>query len=162
MIFVSLGSREYPFDRLLIEIDELIGRGIITEKVYAQIGQSPYTPVNYDYERFLSVEDFVSNQNSADLIISHGGTGALVGALKKNKQVIAVPRLAKYGEHLDDHQLQVSTALSDEGYLISVLDIKDLESAISKLKSNPINKKFNKPSKAVSLIKNFLGTKDNA
>src|SRR5690554_3905974 len=104
------------------KLDELIEQGSITETVFAQIGQSSYIPKFYDYERFMDVEKFKEYQRKADLIISHGGTGALIGALKLGKQVIAVPRLAKYGEHTDDHQTQVAGVLAEEGYLRCVLD----------------------------------------
>lgn len=101
MIFVCVGSREYQFNRLLREIDLLIDEGKITEEVFAQIGQSDYIPQNYSFKRFLSPDEFKKYQQEANIIISHAGTGALIGALKLGKKVIAVPRLAKYGEHMD-------------------------------------------------------------
>lgn len=156
MIFVSLGSREYPFDRLLKKIDELIEQEAISEKVFAQIGQSTYTPKHYQYERYMAVDEFKNYQQKADLIISHGGTGALVGALKLGKQVIAVPRLAKYGEHTDDHQLQVSHALSEKGYLICVEDMKKLAEAVNQLIIDPIQKEYNIPSNVISIIDSFI------
>ncbi|UJL48320.1 hypothetical protein KFZ58_15720 [Virgibacillus sp. NKC19-16] len=84
------------------------------------------------------------------------GTGALVGALKQEKQVIVVPRLAKFGEHSDDHQTQISSMLENDGYLKQVLEIKDLFGAITSVKSDPIMKKFNKQSEIVSIIGEFI------
>lgn len=156
MIFITLGSREYQFDRLLKKIDELIEEKAIDDVVFAQIGQSTYTPKYYNYERYLSKLDFQMKQSEADLIISHGGTGALVSALKLGKQVIAVPRLAKYGEHIDDHQLQVTSALKDEGYLVSVLDMDDLGTLINQLASNPIKKQYKKESLIKGKIIKFI------
>ena len=75
MIFVCVGSREYQFDRLLKKIDELIEQGKITDKVFAQIGQSNYVPKYYEYKRYLSEEEFKENQKKADLIISSRGNG---------------------------------------------------------------------------------------
>lgn len=160
MIFVSLGSREYQFDRLLKKIDELVEQKTITEKVFAQIGQSTYVPKNYEYERYMAVDEFKKHQEKAELIISHGGTGALVGALKLGKQVIAVPRLAKYGEHTDDHQLQVSHALSEKGYLLCVEDMDRLADSVNQLTSDPIKKKYNIPSNVISLIDSFIQTEE--
>lgn len=156
LIFVCVGSREYQFNRLLKKIDDLIDNGHLEDEVFAQIGQSTYKPVNYRYARFLTQSEFKMYQEKAHLIISHGGTGALIGALKLGKQVIAVPRLALYGEHIDDHQVQVASVLDKEGYLICVLDIKDLKSAIHYLKKNPINKKYNRPSEVVDIIINYI------
>lgn len=156
MIFVCVGSREYQFNRLLKKLDELVGQGEIEDEVFAQIGQSDYLPQNYEYKRFLSMDEFKEYQRKADLIISHGGTGALIGALKLGKQVIAVPRLARYGEHIDDHQTQVSGVLAEEGYLRCVMDMEDLIKEIRFLKENPISKVFDKPSNVINIIDEFI------
>ena len=156
MIFISTGSRKFQFDRLLKALDELVEQGAIQDKVFAQIAESTYIPKHYEYKRYLSPEEFSKCQEDAFLIISHAGTGALIGALKKEKQVIAVPRLAKYGEHSDDHQTQISGALAGEGYLREVLDMEKLGETISLAYSDPIVKKYDKPSNIVSIIDEFL------
>ena len=157
MIFVCVGSRDYQFNRLLKELDELVENGEIKDTILAQIGQSEYEPKNYKWTRFMNQDVFKKYQNEADLIISHGGTGTLIGSLKLGKQVIAVPRLAKYGEHIDDHQTQISKVLSEEGYLREVLNIKDLKSAINLAYSEPIEKKYDRPSNIISIICDFIG-----
>ncbi|MGO4927785.1 PssE/Cps14G family polysaccharide biosynthesis glycosyltransferase [Fundicoccus sp. Sow4_F4] len=156
MIFICVGSREYQFDRLLKQIDLLVGNGIFTEKVFAQIGQSEYIPKNYEYERFLSVDKFKEYQKEAEFIISHAGTGALIGALKENKQVIAVPRLFKFKEHTDDHQIQVATMLDELGYLRMVLEIDELEKVYKCMKRKPIVKRYNRPSMVYKTITDFI------
>ena len=156
MIFVCVGSREYPFNRLIEKLDQLLEKGAITDTVFAQIGQSTYLPKNYQYKRFLSVDEFKEYQSKADLIISHGGTGALISALKMGKQLLAVPRLAKYGEHIDDHQLQVKEVLAKEGYLRRVLDMDDLLETIESFKINPISKVYNRPSLVTKIIVDYI------
>lgn len=157
MIFVCVGSRDYQFNRLLKALDTLVKSGEITEKVIAQIGQSEYEPESYEWYRFLDRDEFKRYQSEANLIISHAGTGALIGALKLEKQVIAVPRLAKYGEHIDDHQIQISSVLAEEGYLREVLDMADLGKTIALAYSNPIVKKYDRPSNIIQIIDEFLG-----
>lgn len=156
MIFVCVGSREYQFNRLLKKLDELVAEGVISDKIIAQIGQSQYEPQNYEWHRFLDRDVFKKYQTDSDLIISHAGTGALIGALKLEKQVISVPRLAKFGEHIDDHQTQISTALTEEGYLREVLDMDDLAETIRLCKEEPIIKKYNRPSNIMQIIEEFL------
>lgn len=156
MIFVSTGSRKFQFNRLLQALDGAIEAGIIQDKVFAQIAESTYIPQRYEYKRYLSPEEFTRRQEEAFLIISHAGTGALIGALKKGKQVIAVPRLHRFGEHSDDHQTQISSALAQEGYLREVLEIEKLGETIRLAYENPIVKKYDKPSKVVDIIDEFL------
>lgn len=126
MIFVTLGSQKFQFDRLLKKIDEMIGDGTIKEPVYAQIGASEYIPQNYAYDRFLDRESFASKINECDTVITHGGTGVIIGAVKKGKKVIAVPRLAKYGEHVDDHQLQLLHQFDDLGIIMACYETEKL------------------------------------
>ena len=152
MIFISTGSRKFQFDRLIRKVDELVGEGLIEEEVFAQIAETAYVPQHIQYKRYLLPEEFSELQKKADLVITHAGTGALIGALKKGKQVIAVPRLFKYGEHSDDHQLQVAGALEQEGYLRVVLEMDDLYQTIEECKKNPITKTYDKPSNVVPII----------
>lgn len=107
MIFITLGSQKFQFNRLLKAIDEQIADSKITDTVFAQIGASDYKPNNFKYKAFLNRDEFADWTDKADIVVTHGGTGAIIGAVKKGKKVIAVPRLAKYGEHVDDHQLQL-------------------------------------------------------
>ncbi len=127
LIFVCVGSRDYQFDRLIEKVDSLVGMGVIKEPVFAQIGCTKYTPKYIEYKNYLTKEEFDSYQNDADLIITHGGTGAIVSGLKRKKKIIAVPRLKLFFEHTDDHQLQVVDALARENYILKVLSIDDLE-----------------------------------
>lgn len=156
MILITVGSREYPFDRLIRKVDQLVAEGIITDSVIGQIGHSGYEPEHFEWHRFLDRDVFREYQQKADMIISHAGAGALVSALKLGKAVISVPRLYKYGEHLDDHQLQISAALAREGYLREVLDMEQLGAVVMQTLEAPIHKIYNKPSNVRSLIEDAL------
>lgn len=101
-IFITLGSQKFQFNRLLKAVDELCEKGTVdAEDVFAQIGYSDYLPKNFSYKKFLDRDEFSNEMEKANIVITHGGTGAIIGAVKRGKKVIAVPRLAKYGEHVD-------------------------------------------------------------
>ena len=134
MIFVTLGSQKFQFNRLLKEIDRLVEYGKIQEEVFAQIGYSDYLPKNYKYQQFLDRVEFANMMSQSDIVITHGGTGAIIGGVKKGKKVIAVPRLAKYGEHVDDHQTQIIEQFDGMNIIIACNDVSDLEDAILKIK----------------------------
>lgn len=129
MIFVTLGSQKFQFDRLLRKLDELIESGVITQPVFAQTGHSDYTPKHFEAAAFLDREAFAANMAKADLVITHAGTGAIIGGVKAGKKVIAVPRLAKYGEHVDDHQLQIVEQFAEMNLLEPCLDVEKLADA---------------------------------
>ncbi len=129
MIFITLGSQKFQFNRLLQEIDRLIENGTIQEPAFAQIGYSDYIPKNYEYKQFLSREEFAEWEGKADIVITHGGTGAIIGAVKQGKKVIAVPRLAKYGEHVDDHQLQLIEQFDEMQLIVPCYAVEGLKAA---------------------------------
>lgn len=135
MIFITLGSQKFQFNRLLEEVDKLIEQGIITEEVFAQIGYSDYKPKNYKYNKFLDRDEFAEIIKKCDKVITHGGTGAIINAVKNNKKVIAIPRLAKYGEHVDDHQLQIVKKFKEMGVISICNDTKYLKKIYDEIES---------------------------
>lgn len=140
MIFITLGSQKFQFNRILKKVDELIEKDIIKKEVFAQIGYSDYRPINYKYEDFLDREKFSKLMKSSTLVITHGGTGAIITAVKTGKKVIAVPRLAQYGEHVDDHQLQLLKQFDGMGIILPCYDIEELDKKIieiERIKLNP-------------------------
>lgn len=133
MIFVTLGSQKFQFNRLLKKIDELIEDRHIEEEVFAQIGYSDYKPQHYKYKEFLDREEFTNIMESCHIVITHGGTGAVITAVKQGKKTIAVPRLAKYGEHVDDHQLQILTQFNEMNIITSCLNLEKLSDEIKSI-----------------------------
>lgn len=157
MIFITLGSQKFQFDRLLEAVDDLVERGVITEEVFAQSGYSTYVPKHYPIKPFLNREEFAQRQEMADIVITHGGTGAIIGAVKKGKKVIAVPRLAKYGEHVDDHQLQVIEQFAEQKLICSCRDIKKLDLALNESKNTQYVEYISNTQLILDSIESFLG-----
>lgn len=134
MIFVTVGSRNYPFDRLFKKIDELYENKILSDKMFAQVGSSTYKPKHYEFKDFISPEEFNIKIKEADIVVSHGASGSIMKALNAGKKVIAVTRLEKYGEHINDHQIQNNEAFSSNGYvLMAGLELDDLGDCFKKI-----------------------------
>lgn len=134
MIFITLGSQKFQFNRLLKAVDELVENKIIEDKVFAQTGCSDYEPRNYAFKKFLDHEEFARVTGESDIVITHGGTGAIIGAVKKGKKVIAVPRRAQYGEHVDDHQLQLVGQFRELGLICECRDCEKLGEVLESIK----------------------------
>lgn len=134
MILVTVGSRNYPFDRLFKKLDELYEDGTLTEEMFAQTGTSTYVPKYYAHKDFISQEEFLEKIQEADIVVSHGASGSIMKALNAGKKVIAVTRLEKYGEHINDHQIQNNVAFSSNGYvLMADLELSDLGECFRKI-----------------------------
>lgn len=156
MIFVTLGSQKFQFNRLLIEIDKLVEEKKISEEVFAQIGYSDYKPRNYKYKNFLDRDDFSNIMSKCDKVITHGGTGAIISAVKKGKKVLAVPRLEKYGEHVDNHQIQIVEEFAKQKLIISSININNLSDALSKIEECKLNKYISNTKSIINNIENFI------
>lgn len=156
LIFICLGSQQYQFNRLLKTIDYMVENKQITEEIFAQTGSSDYQPQNYQYQSFLSQEEYEKKVINATLIITHGGTGAIIKALKADKQVIVVPRQAKYDEHADDHQFQITEFMFENGYVHKVIEMEELFNSIKLARTNPIYKKFVSTGNVVEIIEHFI------
>lgn len=118
MIFVILGTQKIPFTRLLEAVDDLIEREGITEEVVAQSGHTQYQARNFRCIPFLSESEFQSYIERASVVITHSGSGSIFSAMAQNKKIIAVARLHKYGEMVDDHQTELVRKLSEEGCIL--------------------------------------------
>ena len=107
MIFVTVGSQKFPFDRLIQKVDQMIRAGLIQEEVFIQTGTGKYVP-SCRHQAFYRQEHFQELMEACGILITHGGAGTMVDAVKRGKKTIVVPRLARYGEHVDDHQLELT------------------------------------------------------
>ncbi len=135
MIFISLGSQKFQFNRLLIAVDRLVEEGKIRDEVFAQVGYSDYQPKHYRFKPFLNSDEFNQSIREADVIITHAGTGVIINAVKKGKKVIVVPRLGRFGEHVDDHQVQIAEMFSQLGYICACQDCDELAEKLEEVKN---------------------------
>lgn len=147
MIFVTLGTQDKEFKRLLQMVEKLIDKKIIKEEVVAQIGSTNYTSKKMKLVKYMTQEEMKENIKKAKYIITHGGVGTILDALSLDKKVIAVARLAKYKEHHNDHQLEIVSKFRDLGYILD--GTYNLEAPIKLIKDF-------KPKKYKSNNKNFV------
>ena len=152
MIFVTLGTQDKSFHRLLSWIDTLVEKKIINDKVVVQAGFTKYSSKNMEILDYISMEEFEELMDECSILITHGGVGSIMAGLKKHKKVIAIPRLEKYLEHTNDHQIQIVTKLEEEGYILGANSCEELEKSLEKI-SKFIPKKYESNTKNVI---NFL------
>ena len=156
MILVTLGTQDKTFVRLLEKINQLIDQGLIQDKVIVQAGFTKYSSDNMEIFDLIPQDEFNNLMSKADLVITHGGVGNIISALEKNKKVIAVPRLAKYGEHINDHQTQIIAKFNDLGYIIGLQDVDELDRAIKEVKKFNTQKFVHDNSKMLSLVSKLI------
>lgn len=131
MIFVTVGTHEQQFNRLVEEVDKLKESGIIKEDVFIQTGFSTYEPKHCQWSKLISYKEMDNKIKEARIIITHGGPASFIAPLQIGKIPIVVPRQEKYGEHVNDHQLEFAKNVEERNKnIIAVYDIKDLREKI--------------------------------
>ncbi|MDH6367910.1 MULTISPECIES: PssE/Cps14G family polysaccharide biosynthesis glycosyltransferase [unclassified Breznakia] len=133
MIFVTLGTQDKSFSRLLEKIDELVEQGLIQEEIVVQSGCTKYTSKNMDVLGFIPMDQFNSYIENCTYMITHGGVGTIMNGINHDKKVIAVARRVEYGEHENNHQVEIVKEFSEQEYILGCKQVDELENAILQL-----------------------------
>lgn len=128
MIFVTVGTHEQPFDRLIECIDNLKRDGVIQDDVIIQTGFSTYEPKFCRWSKLLPYKEMVCNVAEARIVITHGGPASFIMPLQVGKVPIVVPRQYAFNEHVNDHQVDFTKAMAERmGTIIPVYEIDRLQ-----------------------------------
>ena len=131
MIFITVGTHEQQFDRLIKTIDKLKQKKIINEEIFVQTGFSNYKPKYCNYKKFISYEEVNKKIKEARIVITHGGPSSFIPVLQNKKVPIVVPRNSSFQEHINNHQIDFVKKLeSFKANIIPIYNIKDLEKSI--------------------------------
>lgn len=150
MIFVTVGTHEQPFDRLVKYVDDLKKDGTITEDVIIQNGYSTYEPQYCKWQKLFPYQEMIKLVDSARIVITHGGPSSFIMPLQIGKTPIVVPRRYEFNEHVNDHQVSFAKSVADRMGTIIVVDDMD------KLGDTIINYE-----KIVAGMKNILKTNNS-
>lgn len=137
MIFVTVGFHDQPFTRLIEKMEEIAGR--ISEEVIIQKGCTEFKTSHATSFDFLpSDEEYMELFKRARIIVAHAGAGTILNSLVHGKRTIMVPRLRRHGEHVNDHQLELSNALKDRRLITVIQDVDQLERTLTESEDDPV------------------------
>lgn len=149
-IFVIVGST-YPFDRLIKEIDKVNKKKELD--IFAQIGETKYLPKNIKFVKFLEQDNIIKKIKKSDIIITHAGIGTIIDVLSLNKKLVLFPRLKKYDEAIDDHQIEICKAFEDK---FGISWTKNEKEIVRLIKNTKKLNKIKKENKLVKEINNII------
>lgn len=131
MVFVTVGTHEQPFDRLVKAIDGLVADGTLEEEAFVQTGYCTYEPEHCGWARFVPAPEMRSRMEEADVVVTHGGPSSFIEAMAAGKVPVVVPRYERFGEHVNDHQEAFVRLVAErKGGIVPVYDVADLAAAI--------------------------------
>ncbi len=142
MIFVTVGTHEQPFNRLVEYVDNLKSENLIDDEVIIQTGFSTHEPKHCSWSKLYPYKEVVRLVSKAEIVITHGGPSSFIMPLQLGKIPIVVPRQKQFGEHVNNHQVEFARAVAErQGNIIAVEKIEDLKDII--LNYNSIVKSMN-------------------
>lgn len=156
MILVLLGTQNKPFNRLLKAISKEIKEGNIKDKVVAQTGFTTYKGTEIDAFDYKPKEELFKLMKEADIIITHGGVGTIIECINMGKRVIVAPRLKRYKEHTNDHQLQITKEFTEKGYVLPLYSMKELVNTLKNIKKFKVKKYESNSENFKQKIKNYI------
>jgi len=156
MILVLLGTQNNSFHRLLEEIQKNIDNGNIKDEVLVQKGYTKFESKSMKLYNQLPIDEIRQLTEKADLVITHGGVGSIITSLEKSKKVIAVPRLKKYKEHVNDHQIDIIKSFGEAGYIIGLNNVEELSDALKKVQDFEPKQYVRKTGKILGIIEEFI------
>lgn len=133
MILVALGTQKFQMARLLKKIEELAMDD--SETFFVQKGNTEFIPKNCEWKNFVDASEFQELIEKCDMLITHSGVGTIMRGINAGKPIIVVPRLAKFHEHVDDHQVQIADAFAMKRCVLKCEDLERLEDYIKEARS---------------------------
>lgn len=156
MILITLGTQDKEFKRLLDMVQKEIDNGNIKDKVVVQAGHTKYESSDMEIFDLIDREKFSNLIEECDILITHGGVGSIITGLQKNKKVIVSPRLAKYNEHMNDHQMQITENFSKKGYILPLYENDDLGKVLKKVEKFKPNKFKSNTKNMIKIVSEFI------
>lgn len=137
MIFVTVGTHEQSFDRLLMAVDQYAVT--MHEETLMQTGYGSFVPKSGKSFDFLDFDEMIEELKNSEVVITHGGPGSIMLALEHGKCPIVAPRMEKYQEHVNNHQVEFCRFVSKRNDNVFCLeDFEELDAAIEWAKGRAV------------------------
>lgn len=154
MILVTLGTQKFPMDRFVKAMDELAGT--LEEEIFIQSGHSTYEPKNCKWSAFVDAGEFQKMIENCSVLVTHSGVGTIMRGINAGRPVVVVPRLAKFHEHVDDHQVQIAEAFAGKNCVLHCEDLTRIADVIEKARTHKFSP-YNPPESNVEdMIFDFI------
>jgi len=156
MILVLLGTQNNSFVRLLNAVQDCIDKKIITDEVVVQAGFTKYESKDMKIFSMIHKDQFADLLDKADVVITHAGVGSIIASIERGKKTIVVPRLKKYNEHVNNHQIQIARKYKHDGYVKSVMNLKHLGDVIKSIDTFEPKAYLKGKSNILSIIEEYI------
>ena len=155
-LFVPLGTQKFPFNRLVMALNKLVESGAYTsQEIVMQstvYGERP----KFTHFDVIPLELFNSYLDKAEVIITHSGVNSIISSMNRRKPLIIVPRMKMYGEHVDDHQIEIADLMEKKFDVLVAKDISLLGYLINRAKEHQYKLYESKNAELVKAIREII------
>lgn len=155
MIFLTVGT-QFPFDRLVRAVDEALEQSALEDEVFAQVGLRGYRPEHMEWVETLEQEAFGERVAEARALIGHAGVGTILTALEGRKPLLVMPRLRRYGEIVNDHQVATARKFAEAGHVLAAYDEGEVLQKLVALRTFVPTPRRANPEQVVARVRLFL------
>ena len=151
-LFVPLGTQKFPFNRLVKALNEMVNSGIYTsQEIVMQSTIYEEKPL-FTHHEIIPLETFNSYLDKAEVIITHSGVNSIISSMNRKKPLIIVPRMKKYGEHVDDHQIEIADLMEQKFDVLVAKNTAQLVNLIEQAKAHSYKQYQSKNAELVEAI----------
>lgn len=155
-LFVPLGTQKFQFNRLIDALNKLVEKGLYKpQEIVMQSSIYEIEPKFTHYE-LISTSQFDELIDKVDLVITHSGVNSIISCMKRMKPLVIAPRLRQYGEHVDNHQVEIAQLMKQKFGVVVVEDMSKLEEAIKDAKNREYKQWVSHNAELVSAIKDIV------
>jgi beta-1,4-N-acetylglucosaminyltransferase len=128
--FVSVGNAVQPFHRLIDAV--MACPEALPQPLFVQSGRTPCPNPKCAVQEFVGIEEYERRIRGAALLVMHAGAGSVIHAIQSGKVPVVMPRLRRFGEAVDDHQVEYVALLAEAGKVVVIETAAELERAASR------------------------------
>ena len=157
-LFVPLGTQKFPFGRLITVLNDLVDKGLYqADEIVMQAATYPIVP-NFQHHTILPQAEFMHLIEKAEVVVTHSGVNTIIATMNRNRPLVVVPRLKEYGEHVDDHQLEIADIMEEKFDVTVITDLSQLPAAIEKAKHHHYKPWVSHTTELVDYIKSIINS----
>lgn len=157
-LFVPLGTQKFSFDRIVNELNNLVLQGRYSANEIVMQSMSYNVKPSFIAHEIIPLDTFNRYMDNAEIIIIHAGVNSIMSSMQRGKPLIIVPRMKEFGEHVDNHQLEIAHLMENKYNVLVAYDIKDLEHLIAIAPTHTYRKFVSNRNELIATIKHIVDT----
>ena len=155
-LFVPLGTQKFPFGRLISALNGLVDKGLYSaDEIIIQSTIYDVKP-KFNHVGLIPLDEFNKYMIDAEVVITHSGVNSIISCMQLNKPLVIIPRRGEYGEHVDDHQIEIAELMEKKFDVLVCHNMNELENLIQKARNHRYKPWISHKDGLISALKDII------